>query len=174
MISINHYFSCGVGADSDGESGPMMQLNRGFHAMRGGSAYGRGHMGVNPSFPLGYVRGDANAAWEVMSDEGRGTGLNRREDTYALTLHFIQSIDNCNNTYTYVTSDAVDNHNLSSCPFPLASLPLPQDNFGKPLEAVTAMMCTPTITLLPSVYLTHRGQVQDPDYDQSRSLPKES
>ena len=58
----------------------MMQLNRGFHAMRGGSAYGRGHMGVNPSFPLGYVRGDANAAWEVMSDEGRGTGLKRREE----------------------------------------------------------------------------------------------
>ena len=148
----------------------MMQLNRGFHAMRGGSAYGRGHMGVNPSFPLGYVRGDANAAWEVMSDEGRGTGLKRREDTYALPLHFIHSIDNCNSKY--VACEAVHNLNLSPCP--LASLPLPQDNSGKLLEAVTAMTCTPTITLLLSVYHTHRGQAQDPDYDQSHSLPKES
>ena len=150
----------------------MMQLNRGFHAMRGGSAYGRGHMGVNPSFPLGYVRGDANAAWEVMSDEGRGTGLKRREDTYALPLHLIHSIDNCNNTY--VAFEAADNLNLSSCPLPLASLPLPQDNFGKLLEAVTAMTCTPTITQLPSVYHIHRGQAQDPDCDRSHLLPKES
>ena len=75
LMSVDHYYQCHAGADSDGETGPMMHLSRGFHALRSGSAYGRGHMGVNPSFPLGYGRGDASAAWEVMSDEGRGTGM---------------------------------------------------------------------------------------------------
>ena len=61
----------GAGADSDGGNSPSVH-GRGPNFGRGYGSY-RGYAGMNPT-PLGYARGDSNAAWEVMSDEGSASG----------------------------------------------------------------------------------------------------
>ena len=79
-FSLFHSFSFSLlGADSDGDSN--FHTTRGFNFNRGLPHF-RGHSGPNFNTPLGYGRGDMNAAWEVMSDEGSGTGT-FRDGTYA-------------------------------------------------------------------------------------------
>ena len=72
------------GADSEGDN--SFHPNRGFNFNRGLPHF-RGHSGPSFNTPQGYGRGDMNAAWEVMSDEGSATGTFNDSTVLTRTIH---------------------------------------------------------------------------------------
>jgi hypothetical protein len=90
LQSINHLFIyvlpslLSLGADSEGDN--SFHPNRGFNFNRGLPHF-RGHSGPSFNTPQGYGRGDMNAAWEVMSDEGSATGTFNVSTVLTRTIH---------------------------------------------------------------------------------------